>query len=458
MVRVYVKGRGESPSPPRAEVKLERLEGMAVEELVDDVARQLSLDKEELYLMYGGNILMCGKTVDHYNIKDGCTLHIMPQRNKVKFAPLPFGPEGMTVVFASPTIQSEVAEFIQDPEVVAKMIPMANVNEVRELLKDPSLLEKMSDMSRINHHIHKNYLLFPVMKALLKLHRVKYSVQDTGRMDRLSVQVGQILELASSGADGLDSDYGQEEVVVPSQASTSHPLPGSQVIHGSVHSATPDSSLAGPLATETASTSDGASAAPVPRVNLTTADLASALASISTDQAGSGPSSLQSSALPSLGSSPQPLSLPALEPHYTGSSAPASLRETDLLPVPPTMARSLSDSGRGARETTSSSQPDSISERDLQEALSLALGSVQQQTSSQPAAPATSHSHRSGSHRHHRHSSQRREQTLREQYMPHLEQLHAMGIRFSDSECLHALEAAEGDLQMALEILMGPGS
>ena len=38
---------------------------------------------------------------------------------------------------------------------------------------------------------------------------------------------------------------------------------------------------------------------------------------------------------------------------------------------------------------------------------------------------------------------------------PQLEQLHAMGITYSDSECLHALDAAEGDLQTALEILMG---
>ena len=38
-----------------------------------------------------------------------------------------------------------------------------------------------------------------------------------------------------------------------------------------------------------------------------------------------------------------------------------------------------------------------------------------------------------------------------------LEQLHTMGITNNDAECLHALEAAEGDLQAALEILMGPG-
>ena len=53
-------------------------------------------------------------------------------------------------------------------------------------------------------HLHKNYLLFPVMKALLRLHRVQYRVKDSGqnsaRMDHLSQQVGQILELAS-GSD-----------------------------------------------------------------------------------------------------------------------------------------------------------------------------------------------------------------------------------------------------------------
>ena len=39
-----------------------------------------------------------------------------------------------------------------------------------------------------------------------------------------------------------------------------------------------------------------------------------------------------------------------------------------------------------------------------------------------------------------------------------LDQLHTMGITYSDAECLHALEAAQGDLQTALEILMGPGN
>lgn len=38
-----------------------------------------------------------------------------------------------------------------------------------------------------------------------------------------------------------------------------------------------------------------------------------------------------------------------------------------------------------------------------------------------------------------------------------LEQLHFMGITHNDAECLHALDAANGDLQVALEMLMGPG-
>ena len=50
-------------------------------------------------------------------------------------------------------------------------------------------------------HVHKNYLLFPVMQALLRLHRLKYAVRDTGKLDSLSMQVGQILELASGGVE-----------------------------------------------------------------------------------------------------------------------------------------------------------------------------------------------------------------------------------------------------------------
>ena len=32
--------------------------------------------------MYGGRILKPGKTVDHYQIKDGCTVHLMPHKKK----------------------------------------------------------------------------------------------------------------------------------------------------------------------------------------------------------------------------------------------------------------------------------------------------------------------------------------------------------------------------------------
>lgn len=82
-------------------------------------------------LMYGGCILQSDKTLDQYNITDGCTLHIVQRRKRgvvyfvvvtdftrshplpssfivVKYVPLPTGPEGMTVVFSSPTIQREV--------------------------------------------------------------------------------------------------------------------------------------------------------------------------------------------------------------------------------------------------------------------------------------------------------------------------------------------------------------
>ena len=51
MARVYVKQRGDQsslPHPPRMEVKLERLEGLPVEEFVENVARQLNLDKQQL--------------------------------------------------------------------------------------------------------------------------------------------------------------------------------------------------------------------------------------------------------------------------------------------------------------------------------------------------------------------------------------------------------------------------
>ena len=48
MVRVYVKGRGETSSLPRTEVKLEKLEGLPVEDLTEAVARLMNIDKQEL--------------------------------------------------------------------------------------------------------------------------------------------------------------------------------------------------------------------------------------------------------------------------------------------------------------------------------------------------------------------------------------------------------------------------
>ena len=103
MVRVFVRERGESASisPPRREVKLEKLEGTAVEDLLSAVAAQLNLERHELSkhstltqtllfnianscsdLTYGGRLLKAGKTLDHYQIKDGCTLYIMKQKKK----------------------------------------------------------------------------------------------------------------------------------------------------------------------------------------------------------------------------------------------------------------------------------------------------------------------------------------------------------------------------------------
>ena len=56
-------------------------------------------------------------------------------------------------------------------------------------------------------------------------------------------------------------------------------------------------------------------------------------------------------------------------------SAPASLRTSELLPVPAPVNRSLSDSGRGDMGTGHATT--SISQVDLQQALSLALSTVQ---------------------------------------------------------------------------------
>jgi hypothetical protein len=364
----------------------------------------------------------------------------------------------MAVVFASSRIQSEMEPFIKDPELVAKMIPMGDPTEIREVLEDPDLMTKISDIARINHHLHKNYLLFPVMKALLRLHRVQYRVKDSGqnsaRMDHLSQQVGQILELASG------SDF--ETIIIPSEASAEHP--GVQLMHGTVHSATPSSLttptvVLGTVETEELGEDDDGSLG-LPSLGVTPADLASALAGIGTEQSDSQHSSMSVEM-----SSQPPLSLPIYSPNISGTSAPASLQESELLsvPPPPTVNRSLSDSGRGNTGTghdtsgpTSSSSPSSISQMDLQQALSQVLNTVQHHQQAGPVS--TSHQspsqHRPPRHRHSGHQS-RRETALRERYTAHLEQLHAMGITYSDSECLHALDAAEGDLQTALEILMG---
>jgi hypothetical protein len=461
MVLLYVKGRGEEA--PLTRVTVNQVEGMAVQDLLDAVAQKLNLDRDELHLMYGGRVLKCGKTLDQYKILDGCTLHILQKRKKVKYVPLPIGPEGMAVVFASSTIQREIAPFISNPDLVTKMIPLGDSKEVQEILRDPDLLNKISDIARINQHIRKNYLLFPVMQALVRLHRLKYSVcrRDDGSRGPMSVQFGQILEMAGRAmglvvgdGGGLEEGAGQQDSLAeglafvqeqpsqPIQQATQHP-PNPHT-HGTIH---PVAAGAGP--------SLGAT---LPSFHVTTADLASALANIGTDQ--SQPSSLQSSSLQSQDSS-QPSSLQLYNPHYTGSSAPASLHVSDEathLPPPISVNRSLSDSGRGGTGTGHDAAGSSISQVDLQQALNLAMSSVQQ--SSTPAGvtqPQHSSAHSSATRSHHHGRPSQRQLTLRERYLPHLEQLHAMGITYSDSECLHALEAAGGDLQMALEILMGPG-
>lgn len=43
------------------------------------------------------------------------------------------------------------------------------------------------------------------MQAILRLHRHKYGVHDTGRMERLSVQVGEIFSSGVGGAVGRGS-------------------------------------------------------------------------------------------------------------------------------------------------------------------------------------------------------------------------------------------------------------
>ena len=72
-------------------------------------------------------------------------------------------------------------------------------------------------------HIHKNYMLFPVMQALLKLHRVKYHDRSTNR-EPLSVQVGQIYQMISEGVGlgGVDNGATSEVEGQPDTASN-HP-------------------------------------------------------------------------------------------------------------------------------------------------------------------------------------------------------------------------------------------
>ncbi|CAI7996296.1 hypothetical protein GBAR_LOCUS1847 [Geodia barretti] len=292
------------------------------------------------------------------------------------------------------------------------------------------------------------------MKALLRLHRVKYCVKDSGqaRVDHLSQQVGQILELAGG------SDF--ETIIIPSEASAEHP--GVQLMHGTVHpsSLTTPTVAPGTVETEELGEEDDGSLG-LPSLGVTPADLASALASIDTEQSDSQHSSMSVEM-----SSQPPLSLPVLPPNVSGTSAPASLQESELLsvPPPPTVNRSLSDSGHGNTGTRhdasgpTSSSSSSISQMDLQQALSQVLSTAQRHQQAGPVStshqsPRTPSQHRPR-HRHGGHQS-RRETALRERYTAHLEQLHAMGITYSDSECLHALEAADGDLQTALEILMG---
>ena len=67
--------------------------------------------------------------------------------------------------------------------------------------------------SHIHSHIHKNSTLFPVMQALLKLHRLRYQVRDSPpSMEPLSVQVGQIFQLVNGGGAGLGGVGGASEV------------------------------------------------------------------------------------------------------------------------------------------------------------------------------------------------------------------------------------------------------
>lgn len=240
-------------------------------------------------------------------------------------------------------------------------------------------------------HLHKNYLLFPVMKALLRLHRINYSVQDSGRVDHdLSLQVGQILELAAgSELENVRERNGRRvytivyaavnlqivsrlsmtqvfqhyahqmligkfkfhkllcivwsrcekkigicpnksldmvhyfvctfliilplecfsisQMIIPSEASSNHPGPGLQMIHGTIHLATPTSSSSSSFANTTGTTGAPIEAVAgrrgegeeddislgLPSLGVTPADLASALASIGTENSNSQPTSMR---------------------------------------------------------------------------------------------------------------------------------------------------------------------
>lgn len=72
-------------------------------------------------------------------------------------------------------------------------------------------------------------MLFPVMQALLKLHRIKYSVRDRGtNLEPLSLQVGQIFQVVSEvmGPGGGDNGVFSE---VEGQPDTGSDNPQEQV-------------------------------------------------------------------------------------------------------------------------------------------------------------------------------------------------------------------------------------
>lgn len=98
------------------------------------------------------------------------------------------------------------------------------------------------------------------------------------------------------------------QMIIPSEASSNHPGPGLQMIHGTIHSATPTSSSSSSSFANTTGTT-GASTEAVagrrgegeeddissglPSLGVTPADLASALASIGTENSNSQPTSMR---------------------------------------------------------------------------------------------------------------------------------------------------------------------